>query len=233
MSVPVVVNNENFTIPENFDTGYGNQVTNWIVTISASTLQLSGGDFTITADINFGPNFGLLAKYFETINANPAQSGQIRLANGDTIDWRNIDNTNDLPLGVDVENNLIFNGDEIVTESVDQTLTNKSYQTNPVTITDSTYTLQISDAFSNFLLFDSSSSQSIFVPDDNTTNIPIGTEIPLSRSGTGLVTVSPLNGNITLQSPYQTNNLRVQYSSASVVKIAPNIWRIVGDFDNS
>lgn len=233
MSVPVVVNNENFTIPENFDTGYGDQVTNWIVVISASTLQLSGGDFFITADINFGPNFGLLAKYFETIAANPAQSGEIRLAFTDTIDWRNSDNSADLPLGVDVNDLLVFNGNEVIDDFSDQTVQNKSYQTNPTSITSSTYTIQLADSFSNFLLFNSSSAQTVYIPDDNTTLIPVGTEIPMSRSGTGSVTVSALNSNITIQSPYQTSNLRVQYSSASVVKIAPNIWRLVGDFDNS
>lgn len=232
MSQTVVVNNENFTIPDNFDTGWGDSVTDWVITISASTLQLSGGNFTLTADVNFGPNFGLLAKYFETINANPAQSGQIRLAFSDTIDWRNSTNTDDLALGVDDNNLLTFNGVEFIDGDSSQTIENKDIILTPESITATTYTLQSTDAFSRYLQFSNTASQLCVIPEDDTDSIfDIGVEIPISQAGTGAVTVTH-TGSVTINNPYNSLQLRTQYSSASLVKIGTNLWKVVGDFYN-
>lgn len=232
MGVPSVFNNENFIIPENFDTGYGDQLTAVLVAICANALSKAGGSFTLTADVDFGPNFGLIVEYIKSEAANIASTGVIRLANGDTIDWRNANNTGDLPLGVDANNLLIFNGNEIIDDNSEQVFTNKQNLITPFTITDSSYTLQSDDIYGVFLIFNSTSSQTLIIPADSTT-IPIGAEIPLNRMGTGSVTISPVSGTVTLLSPYASNNLRVQYSSASIVKTAQNTWLLVGDFDNS
>lgn len=230
MSVPSVFNNENFTIPENFDTGYGDQVTNLLVSFCANALSKAGGNFQLTADVNFGTLFGLLAKYFETISANPAQSGVVRLANGDFIAWRNADNSADIVLGLDGDT-ISINGDDLVTVNGFQTVNNKNITATPSVITDSTYTFQLTDANGKFMLFDSASAQTVIIPDVSLTNFDVGTEIPMSQNGVGAVTIIA-GGTVTLETPYTSGKLRQQYSSASIVKVGTNTWRIVGDMFN-
>ena len=72
MSVSVTVNNVNYTIPTENETGWADQVTSWIQAVSSSTLQKSGGNFTLTADVNFGASYGLKAAYFSSRSSNPA-----------------------------------------------------------------------------------------------------------------------------------------------------------------
>ena len=88
-------------------------------------MQLSGGSFPLTADTNFGTNFGLLAKYFTSTAGNPAGSGAIRLANSDAVGFRNSTNTADLLLKPDADGILQYNSIDIVNLSAAQTLTNK------------------------------------------------------------------------------------------------------------
>jgi hypothetical protein len=231
MSVPVVVNNENFNIPQNFGVGWGDIMTAWIVAISASTLQLSGGNFALTADVNFGTAFGLIAEYYKSNSSNIAQSGEIRLANGDDIAWRNANNTGDIYLTVDSNNSLNFNGNDLIDTNSEQILENKDILVPPELITTSTYTLQLTDAFSKFLLFNSISSQTCIIPNDSNIDFDVGTEIPISQNGTGQTQVVASAG-VTFNNPYASNLLRQQYSSASLVKTAANTWQIVGDIYN-
>ena len=118
MSVSVTVNNVNYTIPTENETGWADQVTSWIQAVSNSTLQKSGGTFTLTADVNFGASYGLKAAYFSSRSSNPATTGQFRLANADTgVVWRNAANSANLPLTVDSSNRLTFNGVPIASSS--------------------------------------------------------------------------------------------------------------------
>lgn len=113
MATPVVFNSVAYSVPSYNDTGYAQGAGNlsaYLVAIASGTLQPSGGTFTLTGDINFGSNFGLLAKYYTSVTANPATAGAVRLAKTDTISWRNNANSGNLPLGIDSSNNLTFNG---------------------------------------------------------------------------------------------------------------------------
>lgn len=109
-SVTVTVNGTNHTIPQTNERGWGNSVTAWIQAISQYSLQPSGGSFVLTNDVNFGPNYGLKSKYFQTREANPAASGVLRLANTDKIAFRSANNSTDVLLGVDANNKLTFDG---------------------------------------------------------------------------------------------------------------------------
>jgi len=67
----------------------------------------------------------------------------------------------------------------------------------------------------------------VTVPADSTYNFPIGTEISILNTGTGVVTTAgavgvTLNGTPGLK-------LRAQYSAASLVKLSANNWVILGD----
>lgn len=113
MSTPITFNGSNYNVPSFGDGGYAQGSGNlslYLVALSTGTLQQSGGSFPLTADANFGPNFGLIALYYKSVTANIATAGQIRLAKTDTIDWRNNANSANLALGIDGSDNLTFNG---------------------------------------------------------------------------------------------------------------------------
>jgi hypothetical protein len=118
MATNVVFNGINYSVPSFNDTGYAQGPGNlslYLVALASGTLQPSGGTFALTADVNFGPNFGLVAKYLISTATNPASLGMLRLSKTDTIDWRNNANTNNLPLGINGSDQLTFNGSVLAT----------------------------------------------------------------------------------------------------------------------
>jgi len=110
MSVSVTVNGATHLIPENFDTAWGADVTNWAVAVSAATLQKSGGTFTLTAEVDFGVGFGLKSLYYKTRTSSVADAGHFRLAVTDDIAWRNNADSGNLLLSVNGSNQITFNG---------------------------------------------------------------------------------------------------------------------------
>lgn len=108
MAVSVTVAGVSYTIPEVGDTSWGTQVTAWIEAISAVTLQTGGGNFTLTSDLNFGGSFGLISKYYTSRSVNAAAAGILRLANLDSISWRNAANSADLGIDLDASNIFQF-----------------------------------------------------------------------------------------------------------------------------
>ena len=110
MAIPLTINGATFEYPVNFDEDWGIQATGWAQAVTNGMLQRQGGNFPLTADANFGPNFGLLSAYFETRVTNPASSGLVRLAKSDTIDWRNNANSADNILTVNGSDELTYNG---------------------------------------------------------------------------------------------------------------------------
>lgn len=125
MSVSVTLNSVSYTLPSIDETGWGANVTAWMQAVSSSTLQKSGGVFTLTADADFGATYGLKSNYFTSRTANAASAGVVRLARADAIKWRNEANGADLALGVDSSNNLEWESVDVVTATGTQTLTNK------------------------------------------------------------------------------------------------------------
>lgn len=128
MSTSITFNNTSYTIPSTGDVNWGDNVSSYLIAIAAGALQLSGGSFFLTAEVNFGPNFGLASLYYKTRTANLASTGQFRLARTDTIQWRNQANNGDLALAVDASNNLTFNGNTIVTGGTVTSITGTANQ---------------------------------------------------------------------------------------------------------
>ena len=116
-AVNVTVNGSSHTIPQTNERGWGNAVTAWIQAISSYTLQPTGGTFTLTADANFGATYGLKSAYFSARTANTATSGLVRLANTETISWRNAAASGNLPLTVNASDQLTYNGTVIASSS--------------------------------------------------------------------------------------------------------------------
>lgn len=109
-SVTVVVNGTNHTIPQTNEKGWGANVTAWIQAISQFTLQPSGGTFNLTAEVNTGSTYGFKVPYIKSATATPATAGVLRLANTDSVAWRNAANGGNDLLTVDGSDNLTFNG---------------------------------------------------------------------------------------------------------------------------
>jgi hypothetical protein len=110
MSQQTSFNGQIYTIPDTSDEGWGENVTNYLLAIPQGALQKIGGNFTLTANVNFGPSFGLLVKFLSSRDAGAAAAGLIRLATLDQISWRNNAGIADLSLGIDGSDNLTFNG---------------------------------------------------------------------------------------------------------------------------
>lgn len=114
MSIPLNVNGEVFDYPVNLDEDWGVNATGWAQAVTNGMLQMAGGSFPLTADVNFGANFGLLAKYFETRSSLPATAGTVRLASADAgIGWRNNANSGNLILTTNSSDQLLYNGHPI------------------------------------------------------------------------------------------------------------------------
>lgn len=109
MSTNVTFNGNVYAIPAVGEDDYGQNLTDYFIAIPAGALQKSGGNFVITADVNFGANYGLLAKYFAA-RSGAATDGLVRLSNLDKISWRNNANDGNLILAVNASDELTYEG---------------------------------------------------------------------------------------------------------------------------
>jgi microcystin-dependent protein len=113
MATIVTFNGVNYSVPAYGDTGWAQgsgNLTQYLIALATGSLQQTGGLFTLTADANFGASFGLIAEYYKSESANIASAGVVRLANTDTIDWRNFANTGNDVLAINSSDQLTFNG---------------------------------------------------------------------------------------------------------------------------
>lgn len=145
MVVSLTVNGSSFSYPELSDEGWGIIATAWAAAISSSTLQKSGGTFTLTAEVDFGANYGLKSLYYKSRTASPATAGQYRLAASDVVSWRNTSNNANLDLSVNSNNQLVFNGDVLL--NTDEALVGS----NGITVTSGSNTTDIAGFRSEFV----------------------------------------------------------------------------------
>lgn len=113
MSTSVSINGSTYYIPAYNDTGWAQGAGNLssaLIALAQSTLQTVGGTFTLSANVNFGATYGVIAAYLTSATASPATAGVIRLAAGDTIDW----STSNYALGEN-SGNLQWKGSNVVT----------------------------------------------------------------------------------------------------------------------
>lgn len=101
-----------------------------------------------------------------------------------------------------------------------------AFRSQILTITDATYTLELSD-LSKLVIMNNSSSMTVTVPSEANTAFTIGDRIDVTRYGTGSLTFAGQTG-VSLRSTPGLK-LRAQYSTATLTKLATNEWLIVGD----
>ncbi len=116
-SVTYVANQ--YSVPAYNDTGYAQgagNLSSYLVALATGSLTLSGGSFPLTADANFGTNFGLKALYYKSSAATVASAGVVRMSNTDLIEWLNFGGAGNNTLGTDTSDRLVYNG-AIITPS--------------------------------------------------------------------------------------------------------------------
>src|SRR6185437_12764804 len=111
-------NNVTYSIPVQGDLKWGPPLTRYLTALGTYAISPAGGTYTLTADLNLGASFGLLTAYYKSASSNIASTGLLRLAQTDTVSWRNVANNADLALAVNGSNQLTFNGTVINTLSV-------------------------------------------------------------------------------------------------------------------
>lgn len=110
MAIPLSINGQVFEYPQNFDEDWGVDATGWAQAVTAGALYLSGGNFPLTAQVDFGASFGIKVKSLLTETVNPSTVGYMKLAKSDSIGWRNNANSANLLLAIDGSDMLTFNG---------------------------------------------------------------------------------------------------------------------------
>jgi hypothetical protein len=98
--------------------------------------------------------------------------------------------------------------------------------------TGTTYTFVLADN-SKLVTASNASAQTYSIPTNASVAFPIGTQINIIAIGTGQVTINAVtSGTTTVLSNGGTAaapKLRVQYSSATCIKVATDTWYVVGD----
>lgn len=111
MAIPLVVNGQTFEYPVDFDENWGVNATGWAQAVTNGMLQRAGGNFPLTADVNFGASFGLVSLYYKSRSTPIATTGTLRLASADPgIAFRNNANSANLVLTTNSSDRLVYPG---------------------------------------------------------------------------------------------------------------------------
>ena len=110
MATNVVYSGVTYSVPAEGDDGWGSSLSTYLIALATGSLTKSGGAFSLTADVNFGTNFGLKTQYIKSQATNPSSAGIIRLGNNESIGFRNAANSADLLLKANASDVLEFNG---------------------------------------------------------------------------------------------------------------------------
>jgi hypothetical protein len=99
--------------------------------------------------------------------------------------------------------------------------------------TGTTYTFVLSDANNTLVTASNASAQTYSIPTNASVAYPTGTQINIIAIGAGQVTINAVtSGTTTVLSNGGTAaspKLRVQYSSATCIKVATDTWYVIGD----
>jgi hypothetical protein len=99
--------------------------------------------------------------------------------------------------------------------------------------TGTTYTFVLTDADNKLVTASNASAQTYSIPTNANVAYAIGSQINIIAIGAGQVTINAVtSGTTTVLSNGGTAaspKLRVQYSSATCIKVATDTWYVVGD----
>lgn len=99
--------------------------------------------------------------------------------------------------------------------------------------TGTTYTFVLTDSNNTLVTASNASAQTYSIPTNANVAYPIGSQINIIQIGAGQVTINAVtSGTTTVLSngaAPAAPKLRVQYSSATLIKVATDTWYVVGD----
>jgi len=99
--------------------------------------------------------------------------------------------------------------------------------------TGTTYTFVLADADNKLVTASNASAQTYSIPTNANVAFPIGTQLNIIAIGAGQVTINAVtSGTTTVLSNAATAaapKLRLQYSSATCIKVGTDTWYVVGD----
>lgn len=102
-----------FNLPLNREpksSNWGTETSNFLIALADNAIPKTGGSYTLSAELNLGATYGLLAPYLKSAGTNIASAGVVRLAKTETIGFRNNANSADLALAVNGSDQLTFGG---------------------------------------------------------------------------------------------------------------------------
>ena len=175
-------------------------------------------------------------------------TGKVKIGNGSTA-WNSLGYTGAGDIeGVTAGTGISGGGTSgTVTVSIDtsvtadlttaQTLTNKTLTDPKINLalnaqTGTTYTFALTDN-GRLVTASNASAQTYSIPTNASVAFPVGTQINIIQIGAGQVTINAVtSGTTTVASTGATATapkLRAQYSSATCIKAATDLWYVVGD----
>jgi ethanolamine ammonia-lyase large subunit len=90
------------------------------------------------------------------------------------------------------------------------------------------YTAVLADA-AKLVEISSSSATTFSIPTDASVDFPVGTQISILQTGTGQVTIAAVTSGTTTVNATPGLKLRAQWSAATLIKRAANLWVVTGD----
>lgn len=118
MAVTKTFAGSSFNLPLNREpksSSWGTEVSNFLIALADNAIPKTGGAYTLSAELNLGATYGLLAPYLKSAGTNIASTGVVRLAKTETIGFRNNANDGDLALAINGSDQLTFNGVRLAT----------------------------------------------------------------------------------------------------------------------
>jgi hypothetical protein len=89
------------------------------------------------------------------------------------------------------------------------------------------YSLALNDN-GKLVLMNVATANNLTIPLNSSVNFPVGTKIDVSSIGAGQTTIVAAGG-VTINSAGGALKLRLQYSGATMVQTATNVWLLFGD----
>ena len=207
-SVTVTVNGTTYTIPQTNEKGWGANVTSWIQAMSSNALTPIGGVFTLTNDVNLGGSFGLIGPYYKSRGANLSSAGVLRLANAESIGWRDAGNTVNYLLSVNSSGVLTFNGNPIVS--------NTALTASRALISDATGAITFSPVLSSELAYVSGVTSSLCGINQTCTMVGKTLTSPVINTPTGIVKGDVGLGNVDNTSDATKNSAVATLTNKSI-----------------